>query len=238
MSQTVAHTSLTSSSAVFALAGGFYGADVVGTIAVGSYIELLQIVNGQLSTLNPQIRFLSTDIGGTKRTGLKKTVPMDPPASRLPAVRARAGLLERELAALKLQVAECVLACAEAKPRARENLAELYRKISLVEFEIAGSGLARDLVRQLDGEAFAAWRADVQKLPLEDLLAGLTREQCCRRCQNGECIIGGGDSVPSSCLHPVLTGPLNSLRLQANRRVVEVYNAAVAAVGTRREASR
>jgi hypothetical protein len=166
-------------------------------------------------------------------TTTEKTVALAPPTSRITAALAREQAALRELAALRLQIAECVLAYAEAKPRARENLAELHRKILLVEFEIAGLGAARDLAARLDTEAYASWKADIQTLPLAEIVAGISIDECCRRCRPGECVIAGADPGPSECCHPRKIGSLNLLRHQANEQIRAVYSAAVAKVGRR-----
>jgi hypothetical protein len=164
----------------------------------------------------------------------QKTVPMNPPASRVTAVLARVPVVKRELANLKLEAAECVLASAEGKRGAKDRLGELHRKILAAEFEISYIGLAQDLATKLDIAAFTAWRAEVQTLPPDELLAGLTRDQCAGRCRSGDCCITAADPVPSECAHPVMVGPLNSLRHQANPKILAVYAAARAKVGSRR----
>jgi hypothetical protein len=163
----------------------------------------------------------------------EKTVPMDPPSSRVPAVLAREQVARRELAELKLAAAECVLSCAEGKRGAKDRLAELARQISIAELELSYNGRAKDLAAQLDTAAFAAWRAEIQALSPEQIVAGIGVEQCCRRCRPGDCVIGGADIAPSECCHPRKIGPLNLLRHQANEQIRAVYSAAVAKVGRR-----
>lgn len=164
---------------------------------------------------------------------LEKTVPLEPPASRVPAVVSRAQAVERELTALKLQAAERALACAEGKPGARSLLAELRDKIAVAEFELARNGAAQDLAMQLDQTALDAWRADIQTLSPEEIIAGISRDECCRRCRPGDCVIAGADAVPSECIHPVMAGPLHFLRHKANPKILAVYAAARAKVGAR-----
>ena len=90
-------------------------------------------------------------------------VPTEPPAQRAPAVLSRLRAAQRELADLKLQIPERALAAAEGKPGARESLAELRRKISEAEFEIASNSAAREYAERLDEAALVSWIQDVQK---------------------------------------------------------------------------
>lgn len=71
MTETVSHTTLTTHSAPFSLSGGIYGCNVSGTVANGTdAIELQRLVNGSFAQLDPPIRFIATEKGGTKTTGL------------------------------------------------------------------------------------------------------------------------------------------------------------------------
>jgi hypothetical protein len=166
-------------------------------------------------------------------TACEKTVAMDPPASRVPAVRARALRLERELIVLRSSRAASALAVAEGVQGAAAGLAELHRKITLAEFELANNGLAQDFAVQLDQAALVVWRAEVQTLPPEEIITGITREACCRRCLPGNCVMAGAGATPSDCIHPVLTGELHFNAHKANPKIVAVYRAAVAKVGRR-----
>jgi len=165
---------------------------------------------------------------------LVKHVPIDRPASQVPVVVSRRHKVQRELDALTLQMPERALACAQGKPGAREALAELQAKLALARFEMECSGKAQDLAVKVDQEMLAAWKADVQALPPESIIEGIGRDDCCRRCLPGDCIMAGSDSIRSECIHPVLAGPLNLLRHKNNPHTVAVHRAAVAKVGTRR----
>ncbi|MCC8964901.1 hypothetical protein H8A95_21945 [Bradyrhizobium sp. Pear76] len=71
MAETVSHTSLSKHSAPFSLNGGMYQANVSGTIQHGSEaIELQRLVNGSFVQLDPPVRFLANEIGGSKATGV------------------------------------------------------------------------------------------------------------------------------------------------------------------------
>lgn len=66
----VTHAALNSHSPPFSLNGAtIYSVDVSGTLADGG-IELQMLVNGSYVSLNPPIKFLSTEVGSTKLTGL------------------------------------------------------------------------------------------------------------------------------------------------------------------------
>lgn len=70
MTEIVSHTSLAASSTPFALAGGIYQANCSGTIADGTdAIELQHLLNGSFVSIDPPVKFLSRDKGGTKTTG-------------------------------------------------------------------------------------------------------------------------------------------------------------------------
>jgi hypothetical protein len=71
MVEKVSHTAVTTHTAPFTLNGGIYSANLSGTIANGTdAIEMQHLVNGSFVSVDPPIRFLSTDKGGTKLSGL------------------------------------------------------------------------------------------------------------------------------------------------------------------------
>jgi hypothetical protein len=165
---------------------------------------------------------------------LEKPVAAEPPAARAPSVVSRLRSAGAELAALQPQIPERVLAAAEGKPGAREALTELHRKISAAEFEIAGNGPARQLAERLDEAAIVAWKATVQTLEPDEIIAGITKDQCCRRCLVGAgCVITGSDPLAGPCAHPVLVGALEKDRYRTNPKIQAVYAAARAALGGR-----
>ncbi|GGI23791.1 hypothetical protein [Bradyrhizobium guangdongense] len=79
----VTHTSLSSHSAVFQLAGSTVSAFVTGTIAdLIDQPELLQLVGGQWRSLDPPMKFSAADRGGVKQakfnsaaTGFRWNIP-------------------------------------------------------------------------------------------------------------------------------------------------------------------
>lgn len=162
-------------------------------------------------------------------------VASDPPASRAPVVIARLRAVQRELADLKLQIPERVLACAEGKPGARESLVELHRQMSIAAFEIESHAAARELAVRLDQEATVAWKAAVQILPPEEIIAGITKEVCCKRCIPGiACAITGSDALAGPCAHPVLVGALELTRYVDNPKIQAIYAAACRKLGLMR----
>jgi hypothetical protein len=165
----------------------------------------------------------------------EKIVSAERPALRAPAVISRLRIAERELADSKMQVAEYALAVAEGKPGATGSLAALHRRITMLMFEIEASPHARELAQRLDQDALTAWRADIQALPPEEIIDGITRDSCCRRCSAaGACVISGSDSLAGPCQHPILTGALELNRYRDNPKILAVYTAACTKLGLRK----
>jgi hypothetical protein len=155
-----------------------------------------------------------------------RSVPTEPPPSRVPAVLQRREVIERELIELKLQIDERVLACVEGKPDGRRNLAELCESIRVAEFELDSLPLARKLAARLDNVAILAWQAEVQTMSPSEIIAGITKDDCCDRCNDGCVILGGDPSAHrNECAHPVRMGPL-SARYADNPQVQSVFAAA------------
>jgi hypothetical protein len=165
----------------------------------------------------------------------EKIIPTELPARRAPAVLKHLQISKRELVALEGQIPALLLAVAEARPGAKEGLAALREEIATAEFEIENHAKARELAERLDEQAIVAWKAAVQTLSLEDIVEGITKDQCCRRCAAGAgCVISGADPLAGPCCHPVLVGRLELTRYQENPKVAAVYAAACALLGIRR----
>jgi hypothetical protein len=153
------------------------------------------------------------------------------PALCGPAVGLRLAWCRRRLEALQDERPALALASALREPGAAERLTELGRSIAAMEFEISCSLKAADLASQRDREAMAAWRASLQTLPIEKLIAGISRESCCALCATpAGCIITGSDPMSGgSCAHPVReSGP--GPQYQNNPGVQEIYRAACASL--------
>jgi hypothetical protein len=163
-------------------------------------------------------------------------VSVDPPANRAPAVLARLKIAERELAELKLQIPERALAAAEDRPGAKEALAALHQKIAATAFEIDCNPQAQRLAARLDQEALVAYRAAIQTLSPEEIIQGITKDSCCRRCPGaGRCVITGADPVAGgACAHPALQGALALNSHRDNSKVLAVYTAACVKLGLRK----
>jgi hypothetical protein len=163
----------------------------------------------------------------------EKIVPDQPPALRAPAVALRLAIAQRELVELKLQIGERGLAVAECKPGAKEAFAALHQKITATAFEIDQFPLARELAARLDDEAIIAWKASVQTLEPEEIVAGITKDECCSRCSGGSgCVITGSDRLAGPCAHPLREG-LALTRYHENPKIVTVFAAACAKLGVR-----
>jgi hypothetical protein len=151
------------------------------------------------------------------------------PALCGPAVGLRLAWCRRRLEALQGERPAAALASAMREPGAAERLATLGTSISAMEFEISCSLKAADLASQRDREAMAAWRAKLQDLPIERLIAGISRENCCALCATSAgCILTGSDPLSGGvCSHPIReNGP--GPQYQDNSRVQEIYLAACA----------
>jgi hypothetical protein len=165
----------------------------------------------------------------------EQIISTEPPAPRRAAVIAHLRISRQALVDLERGIPSLLLAVAEERPGAKEGLAALREKIAAAEFEIAHSAGARLLAEQLDREAMVAWKAAVQTLPPEEIVAGITKEACCRRCIAGTgCAITGADPFAGPCAHPVLVGALELTRYKNDPKSQAVYAAACAKLGLRR----
>jgi hypothetical protein len=134
-------------------------------------------------------------------------VPIKPPAPTAKAVRAHRQTLELSLEALKASAAKLALASARGKTGAQDALAALDLKIRTAEFEIVCNHAAAELATQEDADAEVAWRAAIQTMAPEEIIAGIGKDVCCGRCTPG---IPGGCVITASapyaggvCCHPV-----------------------------------
>jgi hypothetical protein len=161
----------------------------------------------------------------------EKIILEQPPSLRAPAVARRLAIAQRELSDLKLLIGERGLAVAEGKPGAKEAFAALHQKITATAFEIEHFSKARELAARLDDEAIVAWKAAVQMLEPEEIVAGITKDQCCSRCIGGSgCVITGSDRLAGPCAHPLREG-LALTRYHENPKIVAVFAAACAKLG-------
>src|ERR1700730_2041819 len=113
----------------------------------------------------------------------EKIIQAEPPAPRAPAVLEQRDAIERELADLKLQIAETALAAYEGLSDGRERLASLDAQIRACAFQLDCNGLAHALASRLDHEAVAAWKTAIYAMPPEKLIEGITAKDCYRLCR-------------------------------------------------------
>jgi hypothetical protein len=127
-----------------------------------------------------------------------------PPATA-PAIRAYRQKLAQALDALRADAPALALESAKGQFGAKDALQNLIWKMKTIEFELELSDRVVALAMAADDASAAAWRAEVQELPAEEIIAGIGKEKCCDRCLPGSyCAISG--SVPhaaGTCSHPL-----------------------------------
>ncbi|WP_445215683.1 hypothetical protein ACKWRH_24950 [Bradyrhizobium sp. Pa8] len=147
-------------------------------------------------------------------------LPTSPDAPRAPAVIEKRPQLEREMAGLKLQMAERALAAYEGGANERERLANLVAAIRTIEVQIESNALAHKLAQDHDRAAVADWRRQIEANP-DEATEGIEKRTCCDLCSEAHgCIITG-----DACAHPVLAGSVGP-RHQGNEAVRGLYRAA------------
>jgi hypothetical protein len=134
-------------------------------------------------------------------------VPMKPPAPLKPTVLAHRRTLELERDALRAGAIELAVASATGDLGARNTLAALPAKLAALQFEIDLSHQAQELAHGQDAAAETAWRAAIQAMEPEEIIAGIGRESCCGRCMPGlpgGCVLTAGAPYSgAACGHPV-----------------------------------
>jgi hypothetical protein len=129
-----------------------------------------------------------------------------PPAPTVERARSHKRKLEDTLSGLRAGAPAAVLAVAMNEPGAAENLAVLRAKVAEVEFEIQHAVAATDLAAARDSEAERAWKTSLQDMPADELVKGITKENCCNNCRPGTfggCVLGGGFvGAGATCWHP------------------------------------
>jgi hypothetical protein len=139
----------------------------------------------------------------TTATALKQSTAPPQPTSQ--KVRAHRKMLEIERDALRAAGPALSLASALGDLGAKADLAALHAKLAALQFEIDCNDQAVDLARSADAAREASWRAAVQELPAEEIIAGVGPGACPLRCQPGlHCVISGSAKYAgSACSHPV-----------------------------------
>jgi hypothetical protein len=161
----------------------------------------------------------------------RPTVPDRPPAPTAPAVLEHRDRMERELAELKSRIGQTAYGAAISGKGGAEALATLHAKIQAAEFALAASEAAHIYAGEADRAAVATWREEVNAMPPEQALAGLTRRECCRRCNEANgCVISSGQE----CLHPLKAGQVLHPRHANKPHVRRLQRAAAEHLGVLR----
>jgi hypothetical protein len=174
-------------------------------------------------------------------------VSLKPPTPTAKAVRAHRQTLELSLAALKQSAAELALASARGKAGAKDALAALYLRLRATEFEINCNHAAAELASQQDAAAEIAWRAGIQCLDPEEVIAGISKDGCCGRCTPGSpggCVItASAPYAGGTCGHPIREKHLFHLndqgrrifRYRDNPQASRIFDAACKRLGVAKE---
>jgi hypothetical protein len=132
---------------------------------------------------------------------------LTPPKPTAMAVRAHRRTLELERDTLRAGAAALALASARGDQAAKEALAALPARHAALTFEIDLNGEAVALAQAEDAAAEQAWRAAIQTLPVDDIIVGINRDECCRRCTpgaKGGCVLAAASRFAgATCYHPV-----------------------------------
>jgi len=175
------------------------------------------------------------------------TLSLKPPAPTAKVVRAHRQTLELLLAALKQSAAELALASAKGKAGAKDALGALYLRIRATEFEIECNHAAAELASEQDAAAEIAYRAAIQTLDPEEIIAGIRTDSCCSRCTPGSpggCVItASAPYAGGTCGHPIREKHLFHLndqgrrlfRYRDNPQASRIFDAACKRLGVSRE---
>jgi hypothetical protein len=123
------------------------------------------------------------------------------------AVRAHRRKLELARDALRASAPELALASARGEPGAPEEMAALSGKIQALQFEIDCNHDAYNRACIQDAAAEVSWRASIQTLEPKEIIDGIGKETCCRRCTPGVaagCVLtAGAPYAGAHCAHPI-----------------------------------
>jgi hypothetical protein len=135
----------------------------------------------------------------------KIAVSDKPPAPTARAVLEHRKKLEIERDAMRDGAAELALRSAQGDTAAQAALWAIPAKQAGLQFEIDQNHAAYALAAKQDGDAETAWRAQVQSMAPEDLIAGINKDECCHLCQPGSfCVITAGYLFAgATCGHPI-----------------------------------
>lgn len=174
-------------------------------------------------------------------------VPLAPPAPTKPAVMAHRRTLELERDVLRAGAIELAVASARGDLGARQTLAALPAKLAALQFEIDLNHQAQELAHAEDAAAETAWRKDILAMDPEEIISGIGKESCCRRCQpgidNGCVITASAPYSGGACGHPVRerhlfhrdeTG-LRQFRYRDNEQAARIFDAACRRLGVSKD---
>lgn len=175
-------------------------------------------------------------------------IALDPPAPTAKAVLAHRKKLETDRDSLRTGAAKLALAAALGDLDARAALAAMPGELAALQFEIDLNHEAHDLAVKQDSDAEVAWRAALDSMNPEDLIAGINRDECSHRCQPGSfCVITAGyPYAGAQCGHPIRERDLifsrdaNGVRqflYRRSPRALAVFNAALERLRVRRESA-
>jgi hypothetical protein len=143
------------------------------------------------------------------------------PKQTASALRPHRRKLELERDALRAGAPELALASARGEPGAREEMAALSGKLQALQFEIDCNHEAYELASKQDAAAEVAWRAAIQTLDPNDIIDGLGKDCCPRRCTpgiTGGCVLSAAaPHAGAHCAHPVKERHLYSRDLGGRR---------------------
>jgi hypothetical protein len=159
-----------------------------------------------------------------------KTVADKPPAPTAETVLEQRASKEPELAALESRIGETAYAAALSGKSGAEALAALHARIQVAQFAIAASAAAHAHAIEADKGAVADWWQQVHALPADEAIEGITKKECCRRCdEHSGCLITGQE-----CAHPLKAGWNLNPRHQGNPAVRRLHKAAAQKLGVYR----
>jgi hypothetical protein len=147
---------------------------------------------------------------------------LKPPAPTAKAVRDHRKKLEIERDGLRTGAAELARLAALGDADAKAALAAIPGKHAALQFEIDLNHEAYEIATKHDSDAEIAWRASLQSMEPEDLIAGINKDECCHRCQPGVpggCVLtAAAPYAGSTCFHPVRFGTFHQFNIDDSGR--------------------
>jgi hypothetical protein len=158
------------------------------------------------------------------------TVADKPPAPTAETVLEQRAAKERELAALESRIGETAYAAAISGKAGAAALEDLHVRIRVARFSLDCNAAAHAYAIGADKAAVADWWQQVHALPADEAIEGITKKECCRRCdEHSGCVITGAE-----CAHPLKAGWNLNPRHQGNPAVRRLHKAAAQQLGVDR----